>query len=202
MGSAKAEDIDKLRKLFTGKPDLAPNFGSTSAVTVPHPIDVVFDKRGRGETLEASVRLSDLCQNFELLESDRVKPDPPSTSDASGASSIGIVDLLASTCRNTPSSAPSLAGSYPRQFFLLEEDITMLFGAYTHTTKIFGSLTTDEKGYTALYESVADAGVYVHKTRRFVKVGENETRVEEEIKGQCSRWLQIIVDKETKRSHK
>jgi hypothetical protein len=95
-----------------------------------------------------------------------------------------------------------MAGSLPRQYFLLEEGVPLLFGAYTHTTRIFGSLTTDEKSYTALYESVADAGVYVHKTRRFVKVGENETRVEEEIQGWCSKWLQFIVDKETKRGHK
>ena len=182
-------DLDKLRGMLKAEPDYTPNFGSTYSVTLPHPISVVFDKLGKGETLEASVRLSDLCEHFESLESDHVAL--PGSSP----------EILSSTCRTLSPVPSSTTNALPRQYFLLVEGVPLLFGAYTRKIRIFGCLTSDEAKGEALYESVTD-GVRVHKTRKFVRVSEGETRVDEVIMGQCSRWLQMIVDKETKRGHK
>lgn len=212
---AEKKKSDDLLQQFKTHPDMVPNFHSTYSVTLPHPIQLTFEKLGRGSTLEASVRLSDLCKNFKIVGDDKVVLGPASASDNSSSSPHpSLPSLLKSTCRSLPSvdtdtnnNAPT-TDILPRTFFYLVESVTIL-GPIKTEAHIVGCLTSDERNYEALYESYAGAsgGVYIRKTRKFSETeldggAGTGTLVHEVIEGKCGDWLRGIVEKETKRAHK
>jgi hypothetical protein len=175
------------------------NFTAEHSVVLPHSLGVVFDKLGCGETLEESVRLSDLCSTFRLTTKDHITLSEDQS-------------LAEVRCRGlTPAPASSEPGSnngertLPRQFFVLREVVPLLFGLYKHTVTIAGCLTSDRERNAALYESSA-GGILVWKFRTFEELapsesGEARTKVYERIEGKAPMLLRSTVEKETSRAH-
>ncbi|KAJ6497534.1 hypothetical protein C8R45DRAFT_898885 [Mycena sanguinolenta] len=189
----------QIAKLLAQPATFTPNFTSEHSVVLPHSLETVFDKLGSGETLEESVRLSDLCSTFCLTKLDHI---------------VLSQSLAEERCRGLP-PAPSATESkpndgqrtLPRQFFFLEEVVPLLFGLYKHTVTIAGCLTSDREGKTALYETSAAGGILVWKFRQFEELAPSEdggparTKVHERIEGRAPMVLRSTVDKETRRAH-
>jgi hypothetical protein len=186
-----------------GQPtSFTPSFTSERTVILPHDIKTVFDKLGRGEAIEPSVRLSDLCTMFRLTMRDYV---------ALKEEELGQV-----RCRGLP-PAPSgePAGEsegdgervLTRQFFVMQESIPLLFGLYTHITTVAGCFTSDPARKAALYESSAFGGILVWKLRTFEELALNEgeagakTKVSERMEVRAPILVRGIVEKETRRVH-
>ncbi|KAK7057656.1 hypothetical protein R3P38DRAFT_1182671 [Favolaschia claudopus] len=183
----------QIQRLLAKPASFTPNFTSEHSVVLPHSLDTVFDKLGCGETLEASVRLSDLCSTFLLTTVDHVSlPEGQSLTEV--------------RCRSLPPSDGSSNGALPRQFFELQEVVPLLGGLYKHTVTIAGSLTSDREHKAALYESSASGGILIWKLRTFEELAPDETgqvrtKVEEKIEGKAPMLLRSTVEKETRRAH-
>jgi hypothetical protein len=171
-----------------------PRYTAGHTVVLEHPVSTTFPRLGRGDTMEASVRLSNLVSRFDLIKSDTVAI--PSTLHLSEAS-----------VRTLPGSANAAAGErlLPRQFFHLEETIPVVFGLIKQTVKINGTLTWDEDAKVALYESLEESqGILTWKLREFEEFEEEgvvKTRVKESIQGHAPKLLKGIVEKTTRESH-
>lgn len=178
-------------KLLAEPADFKPNLTSTHEVLLPYSLEATFQQLGQGSTFEASVRLSDLCHSFSLLQTDTINlPEGQSLDDI--------------TCRNLPPSSDSQPGTHrlERQFFILQEAVPILpANLYNHIVTIAGSFTTDRQHSMALYESSATGGVRIWKLRVFTEQ-DGQTKVHEVIKGRASPLLRSIVEKETRRAHR
>lgn len=175
-------------------PGFTPRYTTDHTVVLAHPVSVTFPRLGCGDTMEASVRLSDLVSRFDLIKSDMVAI--PSTLDLSKAS-----------VRTLAASANAGEGErlLPRQFFHLEERIPMMFGLIKQTVRINGTLTWDEDAKVALYESLEESqGILIWKLREFEEFEEDgvmKTRLKESIQGYAPKLLVGIVEKKTRESH-
>ncbi|KAF7351003.1 hypothetical protein MSAN_01662500 [Mycena sanguinolenta] len=189
----------QIAKLLAQPASFTPNFTVEHSVVLAHSLETVFDKLGSGETLEESVRLSDLCSTFHLTKLDHIVlskdqslakercrglPPTPSTSDFKPSSNDGQRTL-------------------PRQFFVLQEVVPLLCGLYQHTVTIAGCLTSDREGKAALYETSAAGGILVRKFRTFEELapsegGQARTKVHERIEGRAPMLLRSTVEKETR----
>jgi len=190
----------QISHLLAQPASFTPNFTAEHSVVLPHSLGVVFDKLGSGETLEDSVRLSDLCSTFRLttkdhitlskdqsLEEVRCRGLPPAPSSSEPVSSDGERTL-------------------PRQFFVLQEVVPLLGGLYKHTVTIAGCLTSDREQKAALYETSAAGGILIWKLRTFEELapndsGEVRTKVYERIEGRAPMLLRSTVEKQTRRGH-
>lgn len=204
--TSKAPDDQQLASLLSCPADFDSNFSSEYEVELAHPIDDVFHKLGEGITLEASVRLSDLCRGFQLLSQDVVELD---RSDSLETKSCRSLPALSSSSLANGQDADRVHGSrLERQFFWLQEAVPILpAGLYDHMVTIAGCLTTDRERHMALYESSASGGILIWKWRCFTPTasasrGGGGTRVREIIKGKSGRLLRGVVEKETRRAHR
>ncbi|KAJ7876046.1 hypothetical protein B0H14DRAFT_33909 [Mycena olivaceomarginata] len=126
----------QIAHLLAQPASFTPNFTAEHSVVLPHSLQTVFDRFGSGETLEDSVRLSDLCSTFRLMTKDHVT--------LSKDQSLGEV-----RCRGLQASSEPVSSdgerSLVRQFFVLEEVVPLLCGLYQHTVTIAGCLTSDPR---------------------------------------------------------
>jgi len=192
----------QIAHLLAQSPTFKPNFTSEHSVVLPHSLAVVFDKFGSGETLEDSVRLSDLCSTFRLTTKDNIALSKDQS-------------LAEVRCRGLPAAPPSSEPAssdgdgertLARQFFVLQEVVPLLFGLYKHTVTIAGCLTSDRERNAALYETSAAGGILIWKFRTFEELapsesGEVRTKVYERIEGKAPTLLRSTVEKETRRAH-
>ena len=172
-----------------------PNFTCSHSVVIDHPISTVFLMIATAEGHERVTRLSALCSDFALLQSDTISI-PLST------------PLARSHVRTLPSSSDKEDAdpvrNLPRQFFRLQETVPILFGLIKTHVNLSGTLTWDEEAKTALYETQSDAGITVWKLREFREFEGKDgmsTIVSEKIEGRCSPWIQWIVQKEATKAH-
>ena len=171
------------------------NFRSDYSVVLNHPLAHTFPVLAHGDQIEKVARLSDLCTDFELFESDKV-------------STPGTAPLAESRLRTEPpltDIATSGPGVLPRQYFRLQETVPLLFGLAHTKVEITGTQTWDDNTRVALYETVTDQGIFVWKLRVFKEIeedGERKTSVIETIKGTCPGWMKPIVQRETAKGHK
>ncbi|KAJ7928096.1 hypothetical protein B0H13DRAFT_1597909 [Mycena leptocephala] len=192
----------QITQLLSKSTSYTPNFTAEHTVILPHDIESVFDKLAHGETMEPSVRLSDLCAMFRLTTRDCVA--------LKGNEELGQV-----RCRGLP-PVPGAGENdendnervLPRQFFVLQEAVPLLFGLYTHTVTIAGCLTSDLARRAVLYESSATGGILISKLRTFEELapsaeggGGPRTKVFERIEGRAPVLLRGTVEKETRRAH-
>ncbi|KAI0789279.1 hypothetical protein C8Q75DRAFT_733936 [Abortiporus biennis] len=172
------------------------NFHSEYSVTIEHPIETVFSVLGDGKNMDRVVRLSNLCERFELQKDDEVVLDPK----CNGQLSHAVIG------REYPAAPPETSSMLlPRQYFLLCETVPILPG-WTKTIEILGVQTWDSETKMALYESRTDLGVSVWKLRKFEGMEGNDgkirTKVTEVIRGKCPVLLKPIVQKTTNTSHR
>ncbi|KAJ6585206.1 hypothetical protein B0H19DRAFT_886580, partial [Mycena capillaripes] len=185
-------------------PSFTPNFTSEHSVVLPHALGVVFDKLGNGETVEASVRLSDLCSTFRLTTHDRV-----ALSEEQSLREVRARGLSAAPASVEGEGGDAGKRTLPRQFFVLQEVVPMLGGLYRHTVTIAGCLTSDRARNMALYETSAAGGILIWKLRTFEELpaedseggGGVKTKVSERVEGRAPMLLRGIVEKETRRAH-
>ncbi|KAJ7350672.1 hypothetical protein DFH08DRAFT_115071 [Mycena albidolilacea] len=188
----------QIAHLLAQPASFTPNFTAEHSVVLPHSLQTVFDRFGSGETLEDSVRLSDLCSTFRLVTKDHVT--------LSKDQSLGEV-----RCRGLQASSEPVSSdgerSLMRQFFVLQEVVPLLCGLYQHTVTIAGCLTSDRERNVALYETSAAGGILVWKLRTFEELAPSEgdgqvrTKVHERIQGRAPLLLRSTVEKETRRAH-
>ncbi|KAF7362337.1 hypothetical protein MVEN_00580300 [Mycena venus] len=191
----------QIKKLLAQPATFTPNFTAEHSVVLPHSFGVVFDKLGSGETVEESVRLSDLCSTFRLTTKDHITLSKDQS-------------LTEVRCRGLPPAPSSTEPTEPtegertlaRQFFVLQEVFPLLFGLYKHAVTISGCLTSDRERKAALYETSAAGGILIWKLRTFEELapsesGEARTKVYERIEGRAPALLRSRVQKETHRAH-
>ncbi|KAJ7270088.1 hypothetical protein B0H12DRAFT_824778 [Mycena haematopus] len=188
-----------------GQPaSFTPNFTAEHSVVLPHSLGVVFDKLGSGETVEASVRLSDLCSTFRLTNNDHIRL-PADHWSLAQVRCRGLPPVPSSSDSEPVSS--DVERTLPRQFFVLQEVVPLLFGLYKHTVTIAGCLTSDRERNAALYETSAAGGILIWKLRTFEELapsedgGQARTKVHERIEGRAPVLLRSTVQKETRRAH-
>ncbi|KII85165.1 hypothetical protein PLICRDRAFT_116899 [Plicaturopsis crispa FD-325 SS-3] len=180
---------DKDASLLAKPASFKPNITSAHEVVIDRPMSTVFPMLAHGDTMEKSVRLSDLCTDFQLLKRDNVRLPGSDT-------------LSKSHTRTLPASEDG--SGLPRQYFRLEETVPLIFGL-TRKVEITGTLTWDDDAKVSLYETSADQGILIWKLREFEEFeegGMTKTKVRETIEGRCPTWLRLIVQKETSRSHR
>jgi len=164
------------------------NFHHEYSVVLDRPVSEVYPILAHGDIMERVIRLSALCTDFELFDSDVVAlPDS--------------APLTESRVRTEPASGEG--GGLPRQYFKLQETIPLIFGLTHKTVEIVGTQTRDDNAKVALYESVTDQGIMVWKLRAFKEIEEDgkKTTVIETIKGSCPTWMKLIVQRETAKGH-
>jgi hypothetical protein len=172
-------------------PGFSPNFDAEHSVTLSYPLSTVFPALGHGDKIEASFRLSDLASGFDLLKADTV------------ALSRSL-PLARAAIRTIPASDTATKDErlLPRQHFLLEETVPVIFGLIKTKVQIYGTLTCDEEAKVALYESFTDgSGIQVWKLRKFEEIQEGEekkTMVRERIEGVCPKWIRGFVESTTR----
>lgn len=175
------------------QPGFEPNFTAGHTVVLDHPLSVTFPVLGHGDTMERSVRLSDLVSRFDLIKSDTIAI--PSS-----------LPLPQASVRTLPSSVTAAEGErlLPRQFFHLEESVPVLL-VFKTTAKINGTLTWDEDAKVALYESLTEGpGIWIWKLREFEELeegGVKKTRVKERIQGRAPVLLRGYVEETTRKAH-
>jgi len=178
-------------KALLATPDTAHyNFHHEYSVVLDRPVSEVYPILAHGDKMERVIRLSALCTDFELFDSDVVvSPDS--------------APLAESRVRTEPASSEG-EGGLPRQYFRLQETIPLVFGLTHKKVEIVGAQTWDENAKVALYESVTDQGIMVWKLRSFKEIeedGKKNTSVIETIKGSCPTWMKLIVQRETAKGH-
>ncbi|KAJ6462038.1 hypothetical protein C8R47DRAFT_1327299 [Mycena vitilis] len=194
----------QITSLLAQPADFLPNFTAEHAVELPHPLGAVFDALGRGETLEPSVRLSDLCAYFRFTNLDHVKLEDAQSLDTVRCRGLPAAEGDTSANEQGEVQAQGEGGArvLPRQFFVLQEVVPLVFGLYKHTVMITGCFTSDRARNMALYETSASGGIRIWKLRIFEELeGGARTRVSERIEGRAPALLRGTVEKETRRAH-
>ncbi|KAF8896441.1 hypothetical protein BD779DRAFT_1495965 [Infundibulicybe gibba] len=170
-----------------------PNFSCKYSVLLDQPISSVFPIIATTEGCESVTRLSKLCTAFELGKRDDVAV-PRSAS------------LRDSHFRTVPAHETTEGQKdihvLPRQSFKMTETIPILFGIIRQNVILSGTLTWDEPAGLALYETITDGGIQVHKLREIEAVEGGKTRVTEVIHGKCPSWLRLIVERAASHGHK
>ncbi|KAJ7625363.1 hypothetical protein DFH06DRAFT_1339705 [Mycena polygramma] len=195
----------QITALLAQPADFKPNFTAEHSVELPHPLGAVFDALGRGETLEPSVRLSDLCAYFRLTKLDHVKLESAQSLDT--VRCRGLPPAEGDNSANEEGEVQGGARVLPRQFFVLQEVVPLVFGLYKHTVTITGCLTSDRARNMALYETSATGGIRIWKLRTFEELppaspeGGVRTKVSERVEGRAPALLRGTVEKETRRAH-
>jgi len=165
------------------------NIHRAYSVVLDHPISNVCATLAHGHNMEHVVRLSDICTEFELFDSDIVvTPDS--------------APLAESRVRTEPASA--VEGGLPRQYFRFKETVPLVFGLAHTTVELVGTQTWDENAKVVLYETVADQGIVMRKLRAFKEIeedGKKKTSVIETIQGSCPMWMKLIVQRAVETSH-
>ncbi|KAJ4477388.1 hypothetical protein J3R30DRAFT_212746 [Lentinula aciculospora] len=174
-----------------------PNFSCSHSVVLPHPIAQVFTMLGTAQGHERVCRLSKLCTNFELLNSDTVSLPANGALSDNHVRTTSSSDSGSAEAQNTSRDARIL----PRQAFTMTETIPLVFGLFKNDVVLNGTLTWDDTAKLALYETESSNGVQVWKLRTFEEVDADATRVSERIEGICPRWLRPIVQREASKGH-
>ena len=172
------------------------NFHHDHSVVLDHPISEVFTILAHGDNIERVVRLSDLCTDFELLDSDMVV-----TPDSAPLAESRVRTEPASTL----SSEEGKIEGHPRQYFRFQETIPLVFGLTQKKVEIVGAQTWDTIAKVALYETVTDQGIVVWKLRALKEIeddGSKKTTVIETIRGRCPTWMKPIVQMATVKGHR
>ena len=164
--------------------------------------------------------LSKLCASVELLEKDEVTfpvPDFPEGRRL-GEVSVRTTSAIDGTIKSTNDGSTANTGGskiLTRQHFVLQENVSLVFGLFKKTVNLVGTLTWDDSVLSsstteddspveALYESLADSGgISVWKLRTFDEVeGEpDKTRVTERIEGWAPALMRPIVQNVTTAEH-
>ncbi|KAJ3900804.1 hypothetical protein F5879DRAFT_808527, partial [Lentinula edodes] len=173
------------------------NFSCSHSVVLPHSISEVFTTIGTTQGHERVCRLSKLCTNFELLNSDTVSLPTKAALSDSHVRTLPTSDSRTAEAQNASEDTRTL----PRQAFTMTETIPLVFGLFKNDVILNGTLTWDESAKLALYETESNNGVQVWKLRTFEEVDANSTRVSERIEGVCPRWLRAIVQREASKGH-
>ncbi|KAJ3888302.1 hypothetical protein GG344DRAFT_90019 [Lentinula edodes] len=173
------------------------NFSCSHSVVLPHSISEVFTTIGTTQGHERVCRLSKLCTNFELLNSDTVSLPTKAALSDSHVRALPTSDSRMAEAQNASEDTRTL----PRQAFTMTETIPLVFGLFKNDVILNGTLTWDESAKLALYETESNNGVQVWKLRTFEEVDANSTRVSERIEGVCPRWLRAIVQREASKGH-
>jgi len=164
------------------------NFHSDYSVVLDHPMSSVFPVLAHGDKAERMVRLSELCTDFQLFDTDFVIPP-------------NSAPLTESRVRTEPPSS----GGHPRQYFRLQETVPLFFGLTKTKVEIVGTQTWDETTKVSLYETVTDQGIMVWKSRLFKEIeddGKKKTSIIETINGSCPGWMKLIVQSEVTKAHR
>ncbi|KAJ3847379.1 hypothetical protein EV368DRAFT_51289, partial [Lentinula lateritia] len=173
------------------------NFSCSHSVVLPHSISEVFTTIGTTQGHERVCRLSKLCTNFELLNSDTISLPTKAALSDSHVRTLPTSDSRTAEAQNASEDTRTL----PRQAFTMTETIPLLFGLFKNDVILNGTLTWDESASLALYETESNNGVQVWKLRIFEEVDANSTRVSERIEGVCPQWLKAIVQREASKGH-
>ncbi|KAH8830304.1 hypothetical protein DL96DRAFT_1592374 [Flagelloscypha sp. PMI_526] len=184
--STTANPVDMKKRQDTYPANFKPNFSSTKTLTLPYPIEKVFSVLGSDQSaLCKVVLLSNIASDCELLEQDTVTVDGP----------------LEKALVREQAAGPG----FPRQHYKYKETIKIIPGIslFDVVVNLPGTNTWDEKNKVVLFETASDQGVAVVKVRTFTEInGGAATQVTETITGQCSWWLQSIVQKQVDATHK
>jgi hypothetical protein len=169
------------------------NFTSENAVTLNHPLSVVFSKLAEPAGLSSTIGLSTLARDFTLLEQDSIAL-PSSTS---------LSHLRARTL--PPATAPAESGHrlLPRQAFKFREEVPIAGGLFKQSVHLAGTQAWDRDARVALYEALSEGqGITVWKLREFEELPDGNTRVKERIEGICPAWMRLLVQPLARKAHR
>ncbi|KAJ3714066.1 hypothetical protein C8R42DRAFT_592050 [Lentinula raphanica] len=178
-----------------------PNFSCSHTITLPHPISQVFPILGTAHGHERVCRLSKLCTDFELGESDAVSIPAGAALAESHVRTLPSSEEMPDTGSDSVAATRTTRTRLARQSFTMTENIPLFLGLLKTDVVLRGTLTWDEDARVALYESESSGGVRVWKVRLFEEVDEDSTRVSERIEGLCPRWMRWIVQREAEKGH-